>query len=139
MTASVLISCMGLSLPARLVYHPARMSAFVSFLPSLLLLAMGCGMVLRAGRLEAAGRLVEARRGARHGGFLAAIGSLLAAAGAGALPAEAGASRGLVAALMLASGFTALLAGLSGKPRPTGWAALALLAGGVVVALSAVR
>ena len=115
------------------------MSAFVSFLPRLLFLAMGCGMVLRAGRLEAEGRLVEARRGARHGGFLAALGSLLAAAGAAALPAGSGALRGLVAALMLASGFAALLAGLSGKPRPTGWAALALLVGGIVVALYAVR
>ena len=118
-------------------YHRATMSAFVSFLPSLLFLAMGCGMVLRAGRLEAEGRLVEAKRGARHGGFLAALGSLLAAVGAAALPA--GASRGLVAALMLAAGFAALLAGLSGKPRPTGWAALALLGAGVVVALYAVR
>lgn len=100
---------------------------------------MGCGMVLRAGRLEAEGRLVEARRAARGGGFVAAIGSLLAAAGAAGLPAERGASRGVVAALMLASGFAALLAGLSGKPRPTGWAALLLLAGGVIVALCAVR
>jgi hypothetical protein len=115
------------------------MSAFVSFLSRLLFLALGCGMVIRAGRLEAEGRLVEARRGARHGGFLAALGSLLAAAGAAGLPADGGASRGVVAALMLASGFTALLAGLSGKPRPTGWAALLLLAAGVVVALSAVR
>ena len=106
------------------------MSGFVSFLPRLLFLAMGCGMILRAGRLEAEGRLVEARRGARHGGFLAALGSLVAAAGA---------PRALVAALLLASGFAALLAGLSGKPRPTGWAALALLVAGVVVALYAVR
>jgi hypothetical protein len=55
------------------------MSAFVSFLPRLLFLAMGCGILLRAGRLEADGRLVEAKRGARNGGFLAALGSLLAA------------------------------------------------------------
>jgi hypothetical protein len=96
-------------------------------------------MVVRAGRLEAQGRLFEARRGARHGGFLAAVGSLLAAAGAAGLPGESGMSRGVVAGLMLASGFAALLAGLSGKPRPTGWAALLLLAGGIVVALGAVR
>ena len=96
-------------------------------------------MVLRAGRLEADGRLIEARRGARAGGFLAALGSVLAAAGAAGLPAERGALRGVVVALMLASGFAALLAGLSGKPRPTGWAALALLACGVIVALCAVR
>jgi len=115
------------------------MSAFVSFLPRVLFLVMGCGMVLRAGRLEAEGRLVEARRGARQGGFLAALGSLLAAVGAAALPVAGGASRGLAAALLLSSGFAALLAGLSGKPRPTGWAALALLVGGIVVALVAVR
>jgi hypothetical protein len=115
------------------------MSGFVSFLPRLLFLALGCGMVVRAGRLEAEGRLFEARRGARNGGFLAALGSLLAAASAAGLPAESAASRGLVAGLMLASGFVALLAGLSGKPRPTGWAALALLVGGTVVALFAVR
>jgi len=115
------------------------MSAFVSFLPRLLFHALGCGMLLRAGRLEAEGRLVEARRGARQGGYLAALGSLLAAAGAALLPPERGAERVVVAALMLASGFTALLAGLSGKPRPTGWGALLLLLAGVVVALSTVR
>ena len=115
------------------------MSALVSFLPRVLFLALGCGMIVRAGRIEAEGRLVEARRGARLGGFLAALGSLLAAAGAVELPAERGAARGVVAALMLASGFAALLAGLSGKPRPTGWAALLLLVAALVVALSAVR
>jgi hypothetical protein len=115
------------------------MSAFFSFLARLLFLAMGCGMVLGAGRLEAEGKLVEARRRARQGGFLAALGSLLAAVGAAGLPAEAGPARGWVAGLLLASGFAALLAGLSGKPRPTGWAALALLVAGIVVALIAVR
>jgi hypothetical protein len=115
------------------------MSAFGSFLARLLLLAMGCGLVVRAGRLEAAGRLVEARRGARQGGVLAALGSLVGAAGAAALASDSGASRGLVAGLVLASGFAALLAGLSGKPRPTGWGAVALLAAAVVVALFAVR
>jgi hypothetical protein len=115
------------------------MSAFVSFLARLLFLAMGCGMVLRAGRLEAAGHLVESRRGARQGGFLSALGALLGAASAFALPASAGNARGIAAALLLASGFAALLAGLAGKPRPTGWAALALLIGGVVVAFLAVR
>ena len=111
------------------------MSAFFSFLARLLFLAMGCGMVLGAGRMEAEGRLEEAKRRARQGGFLAAVGSLLAAVGAAALPSQ----RGVVAVLMLVSGFAALLAGLSGKPRPTGWAALALLLAGIVVALIAVR
>jgi hypothetical protein len=115
------------------------MNALVSFLPRILFLAMGCGMVIGAGRMEAEGRLEEARRKARQGGFLAAIGSLLAAAGAAGLPAAAGSGRGIVAGLVLASGFAALLAGLAGKPRPTGWAALALLAAAVVVALLLVR
>ena len=44
-----------------------------------------------------------------------------------------------LAGLLLASGFAALLAGVSGKPRPTGWAAAGLLALAVIVALSAVR
>jgi hypothetical protein len=115
------------------------MTAIASFLSRLLLLAMGCGLVLRAGRLEAEGKLEEARRGARSGGFLAALGSMLAAVGAAALPESAGRARGLTAALFLAAGAAALLAGLSGKPRPTGWAAMALLSAGVVVALYAVR
>ena len=106
------------------------MSAYLAFLARLSFLALGCGLLLRAGRLEAEGRLVEARRVGRQGGFLGAIGSLLAAAGAG---------RPAPAVLLLASGFAALLAGLSGKPRPTGWAAFALLVTGAVVGLLAVR
>jgi hypothetical protein len=115
------------------------MSGFFSFLPRLLFVAMGCGMVLNAGRLEAEGRLVEAKRRARQGGFLAALGSLLGAAGAAGLPAGGGALRGAAAGLVLAAGFAALLAGLSGKPRPTGWAALGLLVSSIVVALCTVR
>lgn len=115
------------------------MSAFPAFLSRLLFLAMGCGMLLRAGRLEAGGRLEEARRAGRHGGFVAALGSLVAAAGAGMMPEAGGSARGVVAALFLAAGAAGLLAGLSGKPRPTGWAAIALLVAGVVVALYAVR
>lgn len=115
------------------------MRELLPFFPRLLFLAFGCGMVVQAGRLEAEGRLVEARRVARNGGFLAALGALVAAAGAGALPEAAGVPRGAVAGLMLASGFAALLAGLSGKPRPTGWAAAALMVAGAVVAIAAVR
>lgn len=115
------------------------MSGYFPFLATLAFLAMGCAFVLRAGRLEAAGRIVEARRGARQGGFLAALGSILGAAGAAALPSTAGHRPGLVVALILMSGFAALLAGLSGKPRPTGWVALALLVAGIVVGLLAVR
>jgi len=115
------------------------MSAFFTFLSRLLFLAMGCGLVLRAGRLEAAGELEQSRRGARAGGFVAALGSLVAAAGAASLPAASGRERGIAAACFLASGAAALLAGLSGKPRPTGWAAAALAAAGVVVAAMTVR
>jgi hypothetical protein len=106
------------------------MSGYLSFLARLTLLALGCGLLLRAGRLEAAGHLIQARRVARQGGFLGVLGSLVAAAGAPRLAP---------AMLLLASGFAALLAGLSGKPRPTGWAAFALLVAGAVVALFAVR
>ncbi len=120
-------------------YHHVRVRAIASFLAHLLILAMGCGLVVRAGRLEGRGHLVAARRGARSGGFLAAIGSLAAAAGVRVLPPSAGGARGLVAGLMLGAGFAALLAGLSGKPRPTGWAAVGLLGAGIVVALLVVR
>jgi hypothetical protein len=116
------------------------MNPFFTFLPRLVFLAMGCGMVVGAGRMEAAGRLEEARRRARQGGYLAAIGSLLAAAGAIGLPSHGGTAPVLVVAgLVLASGFTALLAGLAGKPRPSGVAALALMVAAVVVALLLVR
>jgi hypothetical protein len=73
------------------------------------------------------------------GGFLAALGSLVAAVGAAGLPSKRGMGPGIVAALMLGAGFAALLAGVSGKPRPTSWASLALLLSGVVVALLLVR
>ena len=114
------------------------MRALTAFLPLLILHATGCAMVLRAGRIEAGGGLVAARAGARRGGFLAAVGALASAAGAAALPGAAPA-RLLAAGLMLASGLAALLAGLSGKPRPTGWAAAALLLAGAVVAVVPVR
>lgn len=114
------------------------MKELFRFFPNLLVLAMGVGMVIRAGRLEAGGSLVEAKRSARNGGWLAALGSLVAAAGAGFLPAASGHTRLAVAGLMLGAGLASLLAGLSGKPRPTGWAALALFAAGVVVAIACV-
>jgi hypothetical protein len=127
------------SAPTRVVsYDRAVMESILKFLPHLLLLAMGCGMVLRAGRLESGGELVQAKRVARQGGWLAGFGSLVAAVGAAALPASAPA-RGGVAGMMLGAGFAALLAGLSGKPRPTGWAALALLLAGAVVGIASVR
>ena len=110
------------------------MKALGGFLAHLLL-AFGIALELRAGRLEADGNLVEARRTARRGGWIAAVGAPVAAVGAGLLPFHGA----VVAGAMLASGFAALLAGLSGKPRPTGWAAAGLLAAGVIVAIASVR
>jgi hypothetical protein len=111
------------------------MNPVLKFVPHLLFLAMGCGMVVRAGRLEAGGELVAAKRTARQGGWVALFGSLVAAVGALALPDEAGTGRFFSGVLLFTSGFAALLAGLSGKPRPTGWAALALLVAGAMVAV----
>lgn len=113
------------------------MNPILKFLPHLLFLTMGCGLVVSAGRREADGGLVEAKRLARRGGWLATLGSLVAGVGALALPEAAGSWRFVAAGLLLAAGFAALLAGLSGKPRPTGWLALALLAGGAAVGVVA--
>ncbi|HZN53939.1 MAG TPA: hypothetical protein VFB67_01335 [Candidatus Polarisedimenticolaceae bacterium] len=115
------------------------MRGLAPFVALLAVLAAGCAMLVRAGRLQAAGRIDDARRRARAGGFVAAAGSLLAAIGALALPAGTAAGRASVAAMMLGSGGAALLAGASGKPRPTVWSALALLLAGLVVAAGLVR
>src|SRR5262245_24673295 len=89
----------------------------------------GALRLARAGRLEAAGRIEEARAGCRRGGFTLALGSAGAAAPAlllvGILPAG----------LLLAAGAVALLAGLSRKPRPSGWFAALLFVCGVAAAL----
>lgn len=110
------------------------MDEFLRFLPAVLFQAMGCGMILRAGRLEASGALVESKRTVRRGGWLASIGSLVAAVGAAALAHGAPRPRAAAAIALLASGGSALLAGLSGKPRPTGYAAAVLLVAGVLAA-----
>jgi hypothetical protein len=73
----------------------------------------GCLLLLKAGRDYTGGRLDTARRRARRGGFLMCAGDA-ALALAAALVTPTG------AALAAAAGFTALLAGLSGKPRPSG-------------------
>ena len=91
------------------------------------LTAEGCRRVLAAGSAEARGDLPGARRGSRSGGMLAAAASPLWATASGLL-APRGPTPGWLAAsagLALAAGFLALLAGLSGKPRPTGWFAAA--------------
>ena len=89
--------------------------------------------ILRAGVHERAGRLDEARRLVRRSGIALAIGAVLTAIivgahGLTALPSETMEPVWLLssAALVLLAGWSALLAGLSGKPRPTGQAALLL-------------
>lgn len=109
---------------------------------ALLVQGWGCDLVLRAGRLEARGDLAAAGSVVRRGGLLAAAASVagtLAALGLalclGPLsdaPASLSEPRYAVALVLGVfgiplSGFAALLAGLSRKPRPTGWAATALL------------
>ena len=109
---------------------------------SLVAQARGCALVLRAGRLESRGEECEARTYARRRGFVAgaaALGSALFAAWLAlaltshadpltAVPHSACVTACGVGTLGAAlSGFAALLAGLSGKPRPTGQAASALL------------
>src|SRR5262245_7266641 len=102
-------------------------------------LAIGCLLLARAGRLERAGRWSQARRAARTAGFVAGTGSIYGAGGALLLLPGPSTTRVVVAASMLASGGAALLAGLSGKPRPTVWPSLACLAAAVVVASRLVR
>jgi hypothetical protein len=107
------------------------------------ILAWGCGLLLAAGRHEARGRLDDAARRARRGGFFAAFGALgQILVGIIVLPAL-GARAGVdvqqialvTASLLLgaAAGFVGLLAGLSRKPRPAGRAAAALLVMAVIL------
>ncbi len=93
--------------------------------------ARGCLQVLKAGRLEARGDLDASRRLAYRGGLAAGVASVPATLGALSLglagvPAGALLACGTFGTML--SGFAALLAGLSRKPRPTGQAAAVLLA-----------
>lgn len=110
--------------------------------------AFGCRRVLAAGAAESRGDLERSRRLARSGGKTAAAGALAWAvltailavrAGAAGAGTEAAVWRFAPALPALAAGGWALLAGLSGKPRPTGWfaaAAWAAAAGLFVVSLA---
>ena len=95
------------------------------------------GLVL-AGRLEAAGRLAEARHEARRSGFVAGAGSVAVAilAFGSAVPVAA---RFGIAGLMLACGAASLLAGLAGKPRPSSGFALVFVLAAALVAFAANR
>ena len=84
--------------------------------------AIAIAVQLRAGRLYVRGEIERARSLGRRAGLVAAG---FAAAGA----AAAAAGGGLwVAALIAGAGASALLGGLSGKPRPAAEAALLLVA-----------
>jgi len=115
--------------------------------------ATGCHLVLHAGRLEGGGRLVASRELVRAGGktmFLGAdlavaltLASLLdpsgptrAALASGGAPAAAALFLG--ASGCAAGGFAGLLAGISGKPRPSGPVAAGLYVAGQLVLVSAV-
>ncbi len=99
---------------------------------------VGCFLALQAGRRESRGQLGAARRGIRLGGFLicgGAAGAVVAALVALiSYPASSGCPLLLTAALVSlgGSGFVALLAALSGKPRPSGTFAVALYLTGAV-------
>lgn len=88
----------------------------------------GAATLVRAGRLEAAGRLDVSRVETRRGGFRLATGS------AGCAIAAFVSGGPLPGALFLAAGSTALLAGLSRKPRPSGSFASLLFAAAAVAA-----
>ena len=112
----------------------------------------GSMLILTAGARERRGDLEAARRIARHGGFAMAACTLVAVptgvAWLALLPAPGrdrllGADAGATIALTLGTGltvlagFVGLLAGLSGKPRPAGWFAAALLSAGLLAVLLA--
>ena len=112
----------------------------------------GCYLVLHAARLEARGALRPARAQVRAGGktaFLAIDGLLillLVSSIAAAVtrrdalgPIEAGTVGQILAgaASLASAGVVALLAGLSGKPRPSGYFAAALYVVGLALLVGA--
>ncbi len=106
---------------------------------------LGCYLTLDAGRREGRGDLGAARREIRLGGFLicgGAVGvlvvALVALVSCTALPSS---PLFVTAALACLGGsaFTALLAALSGKPRPSGTFAVMMFLAGVVGLFWALR
>jgi putative Mn2+ efflux pump MntP len=98
----------------------------------------GCAMVIMAGQAERRGSLERARRDVRRGGFLMAAGAVIQAlpgvvslALVGISSPEA-VSLSASATTILAAGCAGLLAGLSGKPRPTGYLAAVLVVASAV-------
>jgi hypothetical protein len=92
----------------------------------------GCYLLYGAGRLERGGRLRLARRQARLAGDTMSLGILLLVLWFFVWRGAAGPNTALIgaAALVIAAAL-ALLAGLSGKPRPTGHAAALLYLSGL--------
>jgi hypothetical protein len=103
----------------------------------------GAFLVLVAGRAEHGGDLARARRVTRRGGFLMAGGALvsivadLTTVWLGAVPPESASFIWASLTTAAAAGIAGLLAGLAGKPRPTGYLAAALLATSVFTWLAA--
>ena len=95
--------------------------------------APGCWLAIAAGRAERRGDLGRARREVRLAGFVASCGALVQALSSLASLIATGFSSGSrwldVASLVTtaAAGCTALLGGLSAKPRPAAYVASALV------------
>jgi hypothetical protein len=132
----------GTSATAEIVGGAAKEGRWL-FLFGGLLATPGAFLVLVAGRDEHAGEVGRARRVVRRGGFLMAGGALVAVAADVAILARTGPATGGASLLWVslitaaAAGFGGLLAGLAGKPRPTGYLSAALLVTSVVTWLAA--
>ena len=107
-------------------------------LAALVVESLGCAGLLRAGLLEARGLLEEAATAARGAGFVTIAAGAIAAVAALLPPGPPFPSRLAAPVLALAAGWIALLAGLAGKPRPSGGTAAVLVAG-ALIALCLVR
>jgi hypothetical protein len=127
---------------------PSALSAFdsaalVTLAAAASIAAIGCALLLRSGGLERRGLMAGSRALARRAGLWMAAGTLLEVPPAGILllrmpPMARGALLGgdplaatlsaIAAGASLGAGAAGLLAGLSGKPRPSGGFAAGLLA-----------
>jgi hypothetical protein len=102
----------------------------------------GCAMVIMAGRSERGGNLERASHEVRRGGFLMAAGSVIQALSGivslavVGIPSPGALALSASATAILAAGCAGLLAGLSGKPRPTGYLAAALVVASAVAWLA---
>jgi hypothetical protein len=147
---SVIVALLAVGAVVLLLRSDAAGPVIAQRLPWLIPLALlgtpaatGSWLVLHAGALERRGALPQARAVVWLGGRLMASGALalltvhvvrLAISG----PADEGLVTSLVAASGLAgAGFAGLLAGLSGKPRPTGPLAVLLYVAALAMLIAA--